>query len=30
LIERDFKGVPEAERDQIICGNAARLYGLAG
>ena len=29
LIERDFEGVPESDRHQILCGNAARLYGLA-
>jgi predicted TIM-barrel fold metal-dependent hydrolase len=29
VIERDFKGVPESEKRQIVCENVARLYGLA-
>jgi len=28
LIERTFAGIPEAERDRILHGNAARLYRL--
>ena len=28
-VERDFKGVPEEERRQIVRENVARLYGLA-
>jgi predicted TIM-barrel fold metal-dependent hydrolase len=29
VVERDFKGVPEKERRQIVRENAARLYGFA-
>ena len=29
VVERDFKGVPEYEKRQIVRENAARLYGLA-
>ena len=29
-IERDFVGVPEDEKQLILAGNAARLYGFAG
>ncbi len=28
FIERCFTGVPEAERDQVLWGNAAKLYGV--
>jgi predicted TIM-barrel fold metal-dependent hydrolase len=28
VIERDFSGVPEAELDALVRGNAAALYGL--
>ncbi|HVM65809.1 MAG TPA: amidohydrolase family protein [Acidimicrobiales bacterium] len=28
LIERSFAGVPDDERDAILCGNAARVWGL--
>ena len=28
-VAEQFAGVPEAERRQIVYGNAARLYGLA-
>ena len=28
VIERDFSGVPEAERSQIVADNCARLYGI--
>jgi predicted TIM-barrel fold metal-dependent hydrolase len=29
VVERDFKGVPESEKRQIVRENVARLYGLA-
>jgi len=29
VVERDFKGVPENEKRQIVRENAARLYNLA-
>ena len=28
VIERQFQGVPADEREQILSGNARRLYGL--
>jgi predicted TIM-barrel fold metal-dependent hydrolase len=28
LIDRSFRGVPDDERDAILCGNAARVWGL--
>jgi predicted TIM-barrel fold metal-dependent hydrolase len=30
VVERDFKGVPESEKRQMVRENVARLYGLAG
>jgi predicted TIM-barrel fold metal-dependent hydrolase len=27
-LDEHFQGVPAQERYQIVCGNAARLYGL--
>ncbi len=29
VVERDFRGVPENEKRQIVLENAARLYGFA-
>ena len=29
VVEREFKGVPDKERRQIVRENAARLYGFA-
>jgi len=29
VVERDFKGVPDKERRQIVRETAARLYGFA-
>lgn len=29
VVERDFKGVPESEKRQIVHENVARLYGFA-
>ncbi len=29
VIERDFAGVPDAVRENILCRNAARTYGIA-
>jgi predicted TIM-barrel fold metal-dependent hydrolase len=29
-IQADFSGVPPAERDLILAGNAQRLYGFGG
>jgi predicted TIM-barrel fold metal-dependent hydrolase len=28
IVDRQFQGVPPAERRQMVCGNAARVYGL--
>lgn len=28
IIERQFQGVPAAERQKMVCGNAASIYGL--
>jgi predicted TIM-barrel fold metal-dependent hydrolase len=28
IVEKNFAGIPDAERDLIVAGNAARLYGL--
>jgi hypothetical protein len=29
VVARDFKGVPETEKRQIVRENVAKLYGLA-
>jgi predicted TIM-barrel fold metal-dependent hydrolase len=28
IVEKDFAGIPETERDLMVAGNASRLYGL--
>jgi predicted TIM-barrel fold metal-dependent hydrolase len=28
IVERNFEGIPETERDLMVAGNASRLYGL--
>jgi uncharacterized protein len=28
IVDRQFAGVPDDERDLITCGNSARIYGL--
>jgi predicted TIM-barrel fold metal-dependent hydrolase len=28
IVEKDFEGIPETERDLMVAGNASRLYGL--
>jgi hypothetical protein len=28
VVEKNFAGIPEDERDLIVAGNAARLYGV--
>ena len=28
LVEEEFAGIPEAERQLIVCGNAERVWGL--
>jgi predicted TIM-barrel fold metal-dependent hydrolase len=28
IVDKQFQGVPAAERYQLVCGNAARVYGL--
>jgi predicted TIM-barrel fold metal-dependent hydrolase len=30
LVAKQFAGVPEAEIDQMVRGNASRLFGLTG
>jgi predicted TIM-barrel fold metal-dependent hydrolase len=28
IVEKNFEGIPAEERDLIVAGNAARVYGL--
>jgi predicted TIM-barrel fold metal-dependent hydrolase len=28
VVEKNFAGIPDEERDLIVAGNAARLYGI--
>jgi predicted TIM-barrel fold metal-dependent hydrolase len=28
VVEKNFSGIPDEERDLIVAGNAARLYGI--